>query len=187
MAVICVSGDLGSGKTTLSKKLAEVLRYKYSYTGGIIRSLARERSMTLEAFFKVLADDPELERSIDARQNDLMRQCDNLIVEGRIAPFFAECPYPKINILCTVDFEEGARRQLKRPENEGIPFMEMLALSRERLADERRRYLHLYDIADHFDPKHFDIHLDMTHRGPDELLHLAVAEIAKLALRQLGS
>src|SRR3989344_2592842 len=82
MAVICVGGHLGAGKTTLCKKLAKHLGYHYSYAGGMFREMAKERGLTIEEFYSQLVTDPVLEKSVDDRQIDLMMSRDGLIMEG---------------------------------------------------------------------------------------------------------
>lgn len=181
MAVIRVSGSHGSGKTTLCRKLAELLHYGYSYTGGIMREMAFKQGVSIEEFFDKLASDPELERSIDNRQAELMNEQDDLVVEGRVAPF-QDCPWTKVNILVTVSPAEGARRQLQRPENANMTLDEMLKLSERRLQTERERYRRLYGIQNHLDPKFFDIVIDTTVLTPAEALNTVVRNLSFLGI-----
>lgn len=169
MAVIRVSGHPGSGKTTLCKKLSEILGYRYTYTGGIMREMAAQRGQSIEEFYKKLADDPELEKSVDQQQEDLMRVESRLIVEGRIAPFL-QCPYKKVNVLLTVGFEEGARRLMQRDENFGRSLSEVKNRARVRVRTERLHYRKLYGIQNHFHPGYFDIVIDTTERSPSQVL-----------------
>ena len=164
MAIIRVSGHLGAGKTTVCEKLAKALGYKNHYTGDVFRQLAKERGLSIEVFYKQMVDSPELEKEIDNRQEKLMLSEDNLIVQGRIAPFLSWNPdYKKINLFFQVSDEEGARRQLKRKENQSKTFEEMLRLSKERTEEECQRYRILYPhIADYLDEKSFDIVIDTT-------------------------
>src|SRR3989344_6109267 len=109
MAVIRVSGDLGSGKTTLCERLAEAFGYENHYTGNTMRQLADKRGMIIDDFFIELEKDPELEREIDAMQEQLMLSQDDLIVQGRMAPFL-ECGFKAINVYIAVDPLVGAKR-----------------------------------------------------------------------------
>jgi len=58
MAVIRVSGNIGSGKTTLSKRLAKELGYGYHYTGGIFRKLAAEAGLSIEDYYAQVSANP---------------------------------------------------------------------------------------------------------------------------------
>lgn len=179
MAVIRVSGYSGAGKTTLCKRLAPLLGYAYHYAGGIFRNMAAEKGLTIEEFYKKLQEDPELEKSIDMRLAALMKKEDNILVEGRIAPF-QPTPFRAVNLLLTVDPLEGTKRQLLRKENFGKSLAEMRALTTERLAVEKKRYRDLYGIEDHLGESHFDIVLDTTGISPDEVVKRAEAELARL-------
>jgi CMP/dCMP kinase len=176
MAVIRVSGYHGSGKTTLCLRLAKVLGYSYFYTGSVFREMAAKRGLSIEAYYKEIAGQPELEKEIDGRGAQLMAANDNLIVEGRMAPF-QPTPFKAINILLTVSEEAGARRQRGRTENAHLPQAEMLALSRERLREEQAHYQKLYAIENHFDPKYFDIVLDTTTLSNEEAFDEALGKI----------
>lgn len=168
MAVIRISGYPGSGKTTLSKHLSEFLGYGYHYTGGIFRDMAKEKSLSIEEFYKYISADPAAEKSVDDRQAEIMQTEDNILVEGRIAPF-QKSPFQTINILLTVSPEEGARRQLLRSENAHRSLGEMLSETEERLKNEREHYRTLYGIPNHFDEKKFDIVVDTTNLKPDDV------------------
>ena len=103
MAIITFGGYIGSGKSTVAPLVAQALGYENLYVGGIFREIAKERGMSLEKFYASLASDPELERSVDARQIDLMHRS-NLVVQGRMAYFFAkQSGQPAINIFLAVD------------------------------------------------------------------------------------
>ncbi len=181
MAVIRVSGNAGSGKTTLCKKLAVALNYEYSYTGGIFRAMAEERGQTIEEFYVALAADPALEKSVDERQEALMLSRDNLVVEGRIAPFL-KCAFHTVNVKVTVGAEMGARRLLLRRENWDKSLEEMLALTVQRYLTERARYRALYNIEEFLADRHFDILIDTTGYSKDKafeaLLSLLLPRLA---------
>src|SRR5262245_51881393 len=120
MAIIRVSGNPGAGKTHFCDLAAPVLGYKNHYTGGIFKAMAEERGLSIEAFYKQMVLEPELEKEIDKRQEKLMMTEDNLLVQGRIAPFLPWNPnFRKIDIFFKVSDEEGARRQLQLPKNRG--------------------------------------------------------------------
>jgi predicted cytidylate kinase len=166
--VIRVSGHPGAGKTTLCKRLAAALGYEYHYAGGIFRQMAAERGLSIEDFYAALAADPAAENAVDERQERLMAEKDNLVMEGRIAPFLP-CPFPTCNILLTVEPRTGAARNAQRPENTGRSIEDMEARTQERLEAERNHYRALRGIEDHLDPSRFDIVIDTTTLTPDEV------------------
>jgi predicted cytidylate kinase len=182
MAIIRVSGHLGAGKTTICERLAETLGYRNYYTGDIFNQMAREKGLSKEQFYKEMSAFPELEKEIDKRQEQLMLTEDNLIVQGRIAPFLKHNPkFKKINVFFRVSDEEGARRQLRRSDNKGKTYEEMLAISRERTCEERKRYGILYPhIPDYLDEKLFDIVIETENKSEDDVYREVMAKICKL-------
>ena len=181
MAVIRVTGNIGSGKSTLCKKLAQKLDYEYYYIGGVMRQMAAEACLILEDFYEQLKENPGLEREIDSRQEDLMIKKDNLVVEGRMAPFLG-CAFPTVNILLKVRPEEGAKRIQKRPENKGKTMEELMQLTEERENMERKRYYELYDLENHLDENDpiFKLVIDTTYMTEAEVLDYAVTWIPRL-------
>ncbi len=176
--LIAVSGHQGSGKTTLCKRLAPILGYKYTYVGGIFREMAAKESKTIEQFYAELASDPEREKKVDADMAKSLIYWDDQIIEGRMAPFWDSCLL-KINLLFTIDPVEGARRQQMRPENQAQELSDMLRLSAERLANERARYQSLYAIEDYLDPKHFHEVIDTTNLDRDGVFNETLARLKK--------
>ncbi|OGN00580.1 MAG: hypothetical protein A3B91_01760 [Candidatus Yanofskybacteria bacterium RIFCSPHIGHO2_02_FULL_41_29] len=178
MAIIRVSGNLGSGKTTLCNRLAEHLGYKNYYTGNIFRQLAKEKELSIEEFYKELKSNPGVEKEVDNRQIELMMSEDNLVVQGRMAPFQPSNPNAdRINVFIQVSDEEGARRQLKRKENEHLTFEHMLELSRERAWEETERYRNLYGINNYLDQNSFDIIIDTTNMTIDEAFQALLEKV----------
>lgn len=177
MAVIRVSGIPGSGKTTLCKRLSAALGYRYYYAGGIFRAMAAREGLTIEEFYKRLSSDPKAESRVDEELGALMRTEDNLLVEGRIAPF-QETPFQAINIFLSVSPEEGARRERLRPENAARTPEEMMEFTRERIENERKHYRALYNIEDHFDPARFDVVIDTTMITPEEVFKAILKELS---------
>jgi predicted cytidylate kinase len=175
--IITIGGNLGAGKTTLANRLAEALRYEQLYVGGIFREMAAEKNLSIEQFYARLKDDPAIETAADQRQAAMMREHDNLIVQGRVAWYFAKSSLFKIfNILLTVDPATGAQRSGERKENIGKTTDEMVIATAKREKMERERYAMLYGIEDHLDPKHYDFVIDTTllteEEAFDKVLHV---------------
>ena len=179
MARITVSGACGSGKTTLSRRLAKLLGYPHYYAGGIHKEEARKRGMPIEEYYASIGNSPTVDLTIDDEQKRLLRTEDNVIVEGRIAPFLAP-EIPTIRIFLDVEPPEGARRQLVRPENAGRTIPEVIARSEERVAVERGRYQLLYGIKDHMDHCGFEIVVDTTNLSEDAVFNTVLIKVNEI-------
>jgi len=178
MAIVTIGGHVGAGKTTLSTRLAQTLGYEELYMGGIFREIAAERGMTIEEFYSALAKDPKLEQSIDERQAKLMREKDNLVVQGRVAWFFSKGTFFTVfNIFLTVDPRVGAMRSAQRPENATRPLDELVHANAARTRTEIERYRNLYDIDNFLDPGHYDYALDTSELTEDEVLERVLSKI----------
>ncbi len=161
--IITIGGNLGAGKTTLANNLANELHYAQLYVGGIFREMAAEKNLTIEQFYSQLKEDPALEQAVDQRQATMMREKDDLIVQGRVAWYFAKTsPFKVFNILLTVNPVTGAARAGEKKENIGKTTNEMAAATADREKMERERYKMLYGIENHLDPAQYDFVLDTT-------------------------
>ena len=178
MAIVTIGGHVGTGKTTLAARLAETLGFEELYMGGIMRQLAAERGMTIENFYADLKNDPKLEQSVDERQAKLMREKDDLVIQGRVAWFFAKgSPFTVFNIFLAVDAATGTKRTAQRPENRGRPLGEISKANAERTRNEVERYRSLYGIENFLDPGHYDFVLDTSHLTEDQVLETIVAKL----------
>lgn len=176
--IITIGGHPGAGKTTLAKDLSEALGYEQLYVGGIFRDMAAEKNLSIEQFYAQLKDDPAIEQAVDNRQATMMREKDNLIVQGRVAWYFAKSsPFKVFNILLTVSPATAAARTGEKKENVGRTTDEMIVATAEREKMERERYSILYGVENHLDPAHYDFVLDTTSLTPKETFDKVMAAI----------
>jgi predicted cytidylate kinase len=181
--IITIGGNVGAGKTTLASKLAAALNYEQLYVGGIFREMAAEKNLSLEQFYAQLKDDPSIEQAVDQRQATLMREQDNIVVQGRIAWYFAKSsPFKIFNILLTVDPNTGAQRSGERKENIGRSADEMVIATAEREKMERERYKMLYGIENHLDQANYTLVLDTSALSEQDVFQKALDAI-QLVLR----
>ena len=85
--IISITGDLGSGKSTVSNLLLKELNYEYIYTGNIQREIAKRYNMTTFELNKYAETHPEIDNEIDNTFKSL-NDASNLIVDSRLAWFF---------------------------------------------------------------------------------------------------
>ena len=64
--LITITGQLGSGKSTVSKMLAERLKWQYYSTGMAQRTIAKKRGITTVELNRLAIIDPSIDHEIDA-------------------------------------------------------------------------------------------------------------------------
>ncbi|MFA6394201.1 MAG: cytidylate kinase family protein [Patescibacteria group bacterium] len=170
--IISFNGLPGSGKSTISKKLAEKLSWPLYNIGRLRRQKAGERGMTLAEYNKLGETDPSTDTEVDEYQKELGRTADNFVIDGRQSWNFI--PH-SLKIFLTVDEKTGAERifnELKktdhRNEDRDLNSLDDLIKSQQkRMESDRLRYKKYYQI-DVFNPSHYDFVLDTTDLSPDE-------------------
>ena len=104
--IITISGEPGSGKSTVAKAIAEKLKIKHLSAGDFMRELAAERKMTILELTQKAEKDQSIDKEIDERTKKLAEQ-DNFIIDSRLAWYFIPKSL-KIYLKCSAD--EAAKR-----------------------------------------------------------------------------
>jgi len=188
--IITISGNPGSGKSTIAKALAEELGYKRYYMGGIYRELARKRNMKIEEILKLAETDKSIDKEVDNYQINLRNE-DNIIVEGRIS--FHLIPN-SLKVFIIVDEEEAAIRIFKdlqdksknneRNQDEVSSLKEMLQKNKERMKGEVRRYRKYYGIENTYDKNNYDLIIDTTGLSIEQSIEMSINKIKKEISKQ---
>lgn len=166
MTTITVGGLPGTGTSTLCKLLQEETGMPYVYAGRLFRDEARRRNMDLAAFSALCQEDDSMDRALDARQVEVLRE-GNVILEGRLAGHLAHrnrIHALKVWVVC--DEPERIRRLVDR---EGGTVAEQVDRTEARQRSEADRYLRYYGI-DMADLAPYDLVVDSTHRQPPQVL-----------------
>ena len=176
--IITISGNPGSGKSTIAKILVNKLNAQRIYVGGIRRELAKEKGMTLEELNEYARSHTETDVDVDkkaaAKARELEKTADIIIVEGRTQFHFLP---ESIKIYIKVSLTEGAKRIWKdlqnkatqQERNEGkidsIEQMKQQIVKREE--EDAYRYNKYYHL-DVRDEAHYDLVLDTTNISAEE-------------------
>lgn len=163
--IITISGLPGSGKSTIGKRLAKQLGYRFYSVGDLRGKMAMERGMNIDELNKLGEQEVWTDKDVDDYQKNLGETEDNFVIDGRLSWHFI----PKsFKVFLTVAVEEGARRIFKRQRPDEAPaatVQELVTQTRARIASDHARYQKWYGVQ-FDDPRNYDIVIDTTHSNP---------------------
>jgi cytidylate kinase len=177
MMHITLTGNLGSGKSTIAKIMAEKYGYEIYSTGKIQRELAEERGLTVLEMNKLMQQDHSFDNIIDEKVTQLSKESKkDLFFDSRLAWHFAENAF---KVFLTVSIDEAARRVYnddKRGDVEKYSSQEEAKANLiERAHTEDVRYKEIYGL-DYFNLNNYDLVLDSTFTKPELLAEILVSE-----------
>ncbi len=142
---ISLAGDLGSGKSTVGKILAEKLGAEIYSTGTIQRQIASQMGMSTLALNQYMETHPEIDGKIDDGLRALEHKDQALIIDSRMAWHFVPSSFA---VYMAADARVSAERILNAGrESERFSNLEEAVQSiADRRASEMLRYSHLYGV-----------------------------------------
>lgn len=168
---IAISGDIGTGKSTLARLLSEKLNWKYVSAGNYFRDWYKSKGMDVS---KVYGIPEEEDRKMEADFKKEMAEKEGVVFESRLAGWLAQ-DYPEtLKVLCTVEDSEAYKRVAKR---DSVSEEEAEKLSKQRARDLVDKFNNLYGVSDFLDPKYFDLVIDTTNLKPEEVLEKVLSKL----------
>lgn len=177
---ITITGDLGSGKSAVSRILCARTGFQYVSTGRIQRELAEKMGIDTLEMNRRADVDPAIDETIDGIFVALGTDPENYVVDSRMAWFFLPRSF---KVFLRADVVVAAERILSDPGRNSEQYQnreEAIEKILARKASENARFLKKYG-ADCADMANFDLVVDTTHRTPEE-----VGTIILAALEMVG-
>ncbi len=161
---IAISGDIGTGKSTLARLLSEKLDWEYISAGNYFRDWYKSQGMDVSKVYGIPEDE---DRKMEADFKKDMAEKEGVVFESRLAGWLAKDYTQTLKVLCVVDPEEAYKRVAGR---DSVSKIEAKALSQKRAKDLVDKFNNLYAVSDFLDEKYFDIVIDTTNLSPDKVL-----------------
>jgi cytidylate kinase len=169
---ISITGDLGSGKSTVCRILEGRLGLKIFSTGAIQRGIAAERGMSTFELNKYMETHPELDAEIDGKLAALSDTGDDIIIDSRMAWHFVKNTF---KVYLTTDSRIAARRVFD--DNRGAESYADVDDAVNALAARKKseifRYGQKYGV-DCFNLRNYDIVADTSVISPGDVADIIV-------------
>jgi len=165
---ITITGDLGSGKSAVSRLLCERTGFQYVSTGRIQRQLAEQMGIDTLEMNRRADVDPSIDETIDGIFVALGNDSENYVVDSRMAWHFLPRSF---KVYLRADVAVAAARILSDPGRNSEQYQsldEAIEKITARKASENARFLKKYD-ADCTNMDNFDLVVDTTQRSPEEV------------------
>ena len=164
---ISLAGDLGSGKSTVSKILINSLGAEYYSTGAIVRSVAEKRGMSVVELNVYMETHPEIDYEIDDGLKELSEVDKLLIIDSRMAWHFTRGTF---KVYLSTDVYTSAYRIMNanRAGEHAATLEDTVNDTRARRESEKKRYMTQYGV-DIKDLMNYDVVVDTTTATPDEV------------------
>lgn len=158
--IITISGDIGSGKSTVANLVAEKLKYKLYSTGSIFRSIAKEMNISLKELGELSKKTDKYDKQIDNFQKELGEKEDDFVLEGRLGFHFIPHSF---KVCLRINVKEAAKCIIKdkRKDETYIDLNEALQHIKNRRKSEKKRYKKLYNV-DIENNSQFDLVINTT-------------------------
>jgi cytidylate kinase len=174
--VICISGMAGTGKSTLSQKIAKRYNLKYYSGGNALKDLARAEGYTVSdegwwespvglKFLEKRLSDPKFDRAVDEKFLEYAKQ-GNVLLDSWTMPWLLKDGF---KIWLSASLEKRAARVAQRDK---ISLEEAYKFLEEKEAQTKAIYKKLYGFELDKDFEPFDFILDTNNLTADEVFQV---------------
>lgn len=172
-SIITITGDPGSGKSTVGKLLAAKLSWNLITIGALQRKMAEKMRMDVNEFNKFMDNNPMYDEELDKEIQKIGETRSNVIVDARIAWHWIKNSF---KVYLYVDNNEAAKRIFndQRQTEKYSSMNDAKNKITERKKIEVQRLKDLYGI-DFSDMKNYELIIDTTNITPE----LVCSEIIK--------
>lgn len=169
MIHIAITGDLGSGKSTVAGALCEKSGFAYLSTGSIQRAMASRLGMTTLEMNYLALTDHTIDEKIDGYLKEINNQSKPHILDSRLAWHFVPNSF---KVFATVLPEVAARRVQSDTARTGEGAAESISQKSKELLErqeaENNRFKEKYRV-DCRNPDNYDLIIDTSFHPVEEI------------------
>ena len=165
--IIVMSGDIGSGKSSVAAALKLITGYDIIGTGTIQRAIAKKRGVTTLELNKISQTDRSIDDEIDSHVVEIGKTQNHLILDSRLAWHFIPEAF---KVFLAVDPVVGAERVFNASRNdENNSSLEVTLennLIRQTIEDERFHKLYNVNFRKY---GNYDLIIDTSYTSPEAI------------------
>jgi cytidylate kinase len=171
-AKISIAGNIGSGKSSVARRVVEITGWPLVSTGSLFRELATRRGMTVLELNQLAESDPTIDVEVDGHLIRLASTDQAAVIDSRMAWHFVPQSFKVYLVVepkVAVGRVYGAARVDERYESVETAAAEVLA--RQRVEGER--YFDTYSVHVE-DWRNYDLIVDTSRAGVDTVADVVV-------------
>jgi CMP/dCMP kinase len=165
---ITLSGEAGSGKSTVADIIGNKLKIKRHSTGDYMRTMAAARGVTIIELNKIAENDPTIDKELDDWQIELdKKKNESFVIDSRLGFHFMPST---TKIYLKANFDARAERifHTKRLTEENLTLEQTKKNIKKREGIHRKRWIEKYGV-DYKDFSYYDLVLDTTDLTPEQV------------------
>lgn len=177
---ITITGNLGSGKSTIAKLLSEKYDFEIYSTGKVQRELASQMNLTTLELNQLMMSDRKYDHMIDDETARISRthRDKNIIFDSRLAWHFVEDSY---KVFVSVSLDVAAKRIMNDQRGSVEKYTsleEAKTLLAERAKTESIRYKEIYNL-NYMDFSNYNLVIDSTYCDSETIGEIVFEEAKK--------
>lgn len=161
---IIVSGDVGTGKSTLTLNLARQLGWEFIFAGDFFRQYAKDKGIDLWDKLKV---DQKFEYEVDDKLLGMAKIRKEIIIEGHYQGWRTRDLNTSFRVKTICDPDVALHRTIKRRDHTHLETDQDVIKRREGLKSAFKK---LYGNDDYLNNKFFNLIVDTTYDSPSAVV-----------------
>lgn len=171
---ISITGDLGSGKSTVCKLLKDQYNFNVYSIGSIQRTLAKEYNMSINNFNKYMETHTEIDEEIDNALASIGLRNEAMVLDSRLAWHFVPDSF---KVYLSVDIETAVYR-ITHDKRGSVETYSSSDDARNQLlqrkSSENLRYLTKYNV-DCSNMNNYDLVIDTSSLSPQDEVNIIMS------------